>query len=101
MLSLRVVALGPIQGYAIAERIRQISRDGLQVMQGSLYPALHRLENEGLLVAEWQQSDTGREAKFDRLTPRVRAQSKADTANWTRSSKNMALFLQAAEGETA
>jgi len=101
MLILRVVALRPIHGYAIAQRIRQISRDSLQVMQGSLYPALHRLENKGLLAAEWQQSDTGREAKFYRLTPKGRAQLKAETANWTRLSKNIALFLQAAEGETA
>ena len=101
MLILRVVALRPIHGYAIAQRIRQISRDSLQVMQGSLYPALHRLENKGLLAAEWQQSDTGREAKFYRLTPKGRAQLKAETAHWTRLSKNIALFLQAAEGETA
>ena len=101
MLILRVVALRPIHGYAIAQRIRQISRDSLQVMQGSLYPALHRLENKGLLAAEWQQSDTGREAKFYRLTPKGRAQLKAETAHWTRLSKNIALLLQAAEGETA
>ena len=101
MLILRVVALGPIHGYAIAQRIRQISRDSLQVMQGSLYPALHRLENKGLMAAEWQQSDTGREAKFYRLTPKGRAQLKAETAHWTRLSKNIALFLKAAEGETA
>lgn len=100
MLILRVVALGPIHGYAIAQRIRQISRDALQVMQGSLYPALHRLENKGLLAAEWQESDTGREAKFYRLTPKGRAQLKAETANWARLSTAIALFLQAAEGET-
>ncbi len=68
LLILRVVTLGPIHGYAIAQRIQQISRDVLQVQQGSLYPALHRLENRGLLAAEWKDSETGREAKFYRLT---------------------------------
>src|SRR5437016_1806480 len=63
LLILQVAALEPIHGYAIAQRIQQISRDALQVQQGSLYPALHRLENKGFLAAEWQQSDTGREAK--------------------------------------
>ncbi|TMB55175.1 MAG: PadR family transcriptional regulator [Chloroflexi bacterium] len=101
MLILRVVALGPIHGYAIAQRIRQISRYSLQVMQGSLYPALHRLENKGRLAAEWRESDTGREAKFYRLTPKGRAQLRAETANWTRLSKKIAFFLRAAEGETA
>jgi PadR family transcriptional regulator PadR len=64
MLILQVVALGPIHGYAISQRIQQISRDALQVLQGSLYPALHRLENRGLLAAGWQESESGREAKF-------------------------------------
>ena len=68
MLILRVASLGPIHGYAIAQRIQQISRDVLQVQQGSLYPALHRLENRGYLAAEWKESETGREAKFYRLT---------------------------------
>ncbi len=68
LLILQVAALGPIHGYAIAQRIQQVSRDALQVQQGSLYPALHRLENKGLLAAEWKQSDTGREAKFYQLT---------------------------------
>jgi transcriptional regulator len=99
MLILRVVALGPIHGYAIAQRIRQLSRDALQVMQGSLYPALHRLEHKGLLTAEWQDSDTGRAAKFYRLTPKGRSQLKTETANWARLSEVIARFLQAAEGE--
>ncbi len=68
LLILKVVTLGPIHGYAIAQRIQQISRDVLQVQQGSLYPALHRLENRGLLAAEWKDTETGREAKFYRLT---------------------------------
>ena len=64
LLVLKVVALGPLHGYAIAQRLQQISRDVVQVPQGSLYPALHRLENKRLLAAEWKLSDTGRDAKF-------------------------------------
>lgn len=99
MLILQVVALGPIHGYAISQRIQQISRDALQVLQGSLYPALHRLENGRLLSAEWQESETGREAKFYRLTPKGRAQLKAETANWSRLSEAIAMVLGAAKGE--
>ena len=99
MLILQVVALGPIHGYAISQRIQQISRDALQVLQGSLYPALHRLENRGLLAAEWRASETGRDAKFYRLTPKGRAQLKTETANWTRLSDAIALILKAAEGD--
>jgi PadR family transcriptional regulator len=98
MLILQVVALGPIHGYAIARRIRQVSNDALQILQGSLYPALHRLENRGLLRAEWQESETGREARFYRLTPRGRAQLNTETANWTRLADAIALVLRSAEG---
>ena len=98
MLILQVVALGPIHGYAIAQRIQQISRDAVQVLQGSLYPALHRLENKALLTAEWQESETGRDAKFYRLTPKGRAQLKTETANWARLSEAIALILRAEGG---
>jgi PadR family transcriptional regulator, regulatory protein PadR len=64
LLILKVATTGPIHGYAIAQRLQQISRDALQVQQGSLYPALHRLENKGYLDAEWKELETGREAKF-------------------------------------
>ena len=74
LLILKVLALGPLHGYAVAQRLQQISRDVVQVTQGTLYPALHRLENRGLLSAEWKLSDTGREAKFYRLTRKGRAQ---------------------------
>ena len=94
MLILQVVALGSIHGYAIAQRIRQISRDVFQVQQGSLYPALHRLENRGLLAAEWKESETGREAKFYKLTRTGHAQLKAETANWARLSEAIGLILQ-------
>jgi PadR family transcriptional regulator PadR len=97
LLILRVAALGPIHGYAIAQRIQQISRDVLQVQQGSLYPALHRLEDRGLLEAEWRASDTGRDAKYYRLTPKGRVQLKADTANWTRLVHAIALILSTSE----
>jgi len=100
MLILQVVALGPIHGYAIAQRIQQISKDILQVQQGSLYPALHRLENRGLLEAEWKESETGREAKFYKLTAKGRADLKTETANWARLTAAIGLILQLAEGGT-
>ena len=80
LLILKVIALGPLHGYAIAQRLQQISRDVVQVQQGSLYPALHRLENRGLLAADWKISDTGREAKFYRLTVKGRARLGAEEA---------------------
>jgi transcriptional regulator len=98
LLILRVAALGPIHGYAIAQRIQQVSRGVLQVQQGSLYPALHRLENRGLLSAEWKASDTGRDAKFYRLTASGRAALKSETQNWERLSEAVRLILRAAEG---
>ena len=94
MVILQVVAAGPIHGYALAHRIRLISRDLLQIQQGSLYPALHRLENRGLLAAEWKPSETGRDAKFYRLTTKGRAQLRAETASWARLSEAIALILQ-------
>ena len=100
LLILQVVALGPLHGYAISQRIQQISCGVLQVQQGSLYPALHRLENRGLLVAEWKASETGRDAKFYRLTAKGRAQLRSETANWTRLSEAITLILRAAEGGT-
>jgi PadR family transcriptional regulator PadR len=100
MLILHVVALEPIHGYAIAQRIQQISRDVVQVQQGSLYPALHRLENRGLLAAEWKESETGREAKFYRLTPKGRSQLKSETANWARLTEAVGLILDTAKGGT-
>ena len=98
LLILKVVTMGPIHGYAIAQRIQQIYREALQVQQGSLYPALHRLENKGFLTAEWKESETGREAKFYRLTAKGRGQLKSETANWARLTEAVGLILQA-EGE--
>lgn len=72
LLIMRIVALGPIHGYAIAQRIQQMSRDALQIQQGSLYPALHRMEYKKLLAARWRPSETGREAKFYELRAKGR-----------------------------
>jgi len=96
LLILQVTALGPIHGYAIAQRLQQVSRDVLQVQQGSLYPALHRLENKGYLKAEWKESETGREAKFYRLTTKGRAQLKQETENWARLAEAVRLVIRSA-----
>jgi transcriptional regulator len=101
LLILKVAALGPLHGYAIAQRLQQISRDVVQVQQGSLYPALHRLENKGLLAAEWKLSDTGREAKFYRLTRKGRTQLEQETASWNRLTEAVSLILRAAEGDVS
>jgi transcriptional regulator len=101
LLILRVVAVEPIHGYAIAQRIQQISRDVVQVLQGSLYPALHRLENKRLLTAEWKDTDTGREAKFYRLTVKGRAHLKSEIASWKQLAKAVALILEFSEGEAS
>jgi transcriptional regulator len=94
LLIMRVVALGPIHGYAIAQRIQQMSREALQVQQGSLYPALHRLEYKSLLIASWQVSETGREAKFYELTAKGRAHLRAETENWKRLTDLVGLILK-------
>jgi PadR family transcriptional regulator PadR len=97
LLILKVVALGPIHGYAIAQRIRQISRDVLQIQQGSLYPALHRLENKKWLRAEWRNSESGREAKFYELTAAGRKRLEVESAEWDRLSGAIGLILQTNE----
>ena len=96
LLILQVAAVGPIHGYAIAQRLQQVSRDVLQVQQGSLYPALHRLENKGYLKAEWKESETGREAKFYRLTTKGRTQLKLETDNWARLAEAVRLVIKSA-----
>jgi PadR family transcriptional regulator PadR len=97
MLILKVVALGPIHGYAIAQRIQQISRDFFQLHQGSLYPALHRLEDRGWLRAEWKATETGRDAKFYALTPKGRKQLEAEVKNWDQLTNAVALILRTSE----
>lgn len=96
MLILRVVALEPIHGYGIAQRLRQISKDVLQVQQGSLYPALHRLENRGWLAADWKPSETGREAKFYSLTKTGAKQLSLEDENWQRLSEAVRLVMTTA-----
>ncbi len=99
MLILKVVALGPVHGYGIAQRIRQISSDVLQVQQGSLYPALHRLEKRGWIAADWGESENNRQARFYRLSAKGRKQLAAEEDTWNRLSKAVALILQTAPQE--
>ena len=82
LLIMRVVAPGPIHGYAIAQRIQQMSREALQVQQGSLYPALHRLEDRGWIAAFWGTSENNRRARYYRLTPTGRKQLLAQANRW-------------------
>src|SRR6266481_7114779 len=97
MLVLKVVALGPSHGYAIARRLQQISKEFFQVHQGSLYPALHRLEDKGWLQAEWKESETGRQAKFYSLTQKGRMHMKAEVVNWKQLCDAVGLILRAQE----
>jgi transcriptional regulator len=97
MLILQVAALGPLHGYAIAQRLQQISKDILQVQQGSLYPALHRLEARGWLKAEWNTTETGRDAKFYSLTRGGRRQLESERAAWERLTQAIALVLSTAQ----
>ena len=96
VLILRTVALEPKHGWAIARRIQQVSREVLQVQQGSLYPALHRLEQQGWLKAEWKETPNGRPAKFYALTRAGRAHLQRETAQWERLSEAVNLVLQKA-----
>ena len=97
LLILQVTAPEALHGYAIAQRLQQISKDALQVQQGSLYPALHRLEQRGWLKAEWRNTETGREAKFYSLTRAGRKQLEAERRNWERLAGAIALVLRSAE----
>lgn len=97
MLILKIVALGPVHGYGISQRIRQISKEVLHVQQGSLYPALHRLEKRGWLEADWGESENGRQAKFYRLSAKGRKQLAREQANWHRLADAVSLILQTAQ----
>ncbi len=96
LLIMRTLALGPMHGWAVAARIQQTSQDVLQVTQGALYPALHRLEQQAWLRAEWRKTDTGREAKFYSLTRAGRAQLEKEMAQWERLSSAVGLVLRMA-----
>ncbi len=96
LLILKTLALDPMHGWGIAQRIQQISEDVLQVQQGSLYPALHRLEQQGWIKAEWGASENNRRAKFYRLTAAGRKQLERETSNWLRLSAAVEQVLETA-----
>ena len=96
LLILRTIALEPMHGWAIAQRIQQISDDLLRVQQGSLYPALHRLEHQGWLEAEWKVSELGRRAKYYRLTTAGRRQLTVEAREWERMSKAIGRVMRLA-----
>jgi transcriptional regulator len=93
LLILKTIAPEPMHGWAIAKRIQQISVEVLQVQQGSLYPALHRLEQQGWIKAKWAESETGRQARFYSLTAPGRKQLAAEAANWNRLSAAINLVM--------
>ena len=99
VLVLKAVSLGPLHGYGVLLRIEQITRGALVVEQGALYPALYRLEQQGLLVTEWGVSDNNRRAKFYRLTPAGRRRLQIQRANWQRLADAMAAALDTRPGE--
>jgi len=94
LLILKTLALQPMHGWGIAERIQQLSEEALQVGQGSLYPALHRLELQELIASEWSSSENNRRAKYYSLTARGRKHLKTELAEWKRTSQAIALVLQ-------
>jgi transcriptional regulator len=98
LLILKAVAFEPVHGYAIAQRLEQVSRGVVQVPEGSLYPALHRLENRGFLGADWKKTETGREAKFYKLTRKGRKQLEQEAASWQRLIDAVGLILGMSDG---
>src|SRR5438477_2450362 len=96
LLILRTLRLTPMHGWAVAERIQQISQDVLQVNQGSLYPALHRLEHRGWIKAKWGVSELGRRARFYELTAKGQKQLEIETANWARLTGAIGRILESA-----
>jgi PadR family transcriptional regulator, regulatory protein PadR len=99
MLILKAVSLKPLHGYGVLVRIRQISRDALEIPQGSLYPALYRLEHQGLIAAEWGQSENNRRAKFYTLTATGRRRLRDETAGWNRLATAIAAALNTTSEE--
>jgi PadR family transcriptional regulator len=94
LLILKAVSLGPLHGYGVLLRIQQISKDKLQIQQGSLYPALYRLEHQGLIASEWGESDNRRRARFYRLTTAGRKRLQEEVASWRRLAETMQLILE-------
>ncbi|HAK57206.1 MAG: PadR family transcriptional regulator [Vicinamibacterales bacterium] len=99
MLILKAVSLKPLHGYGVLLRIGQISKDALQIPQGSLYPALHRLEHQGLLTARWGESENKRKAKYYTVTPAGRKRLRDETAGWNRLASAIAAALEATPDE--
>jgi PadR family transcriptional regulator PadR len=97
LLLLKILALGPLHGWAISLRLRSISQEVLQVSEGSLYPALHKLEHEGWISSEWKQTENNRRAKFYSLTGPGRQQLESETANWERLSSAISRVVQLSE----
>ena len=96
MLVLKIVALGPMHGWAISQRIQQVTREALTVNQGSLYPSLHRLERQGWIASTWGATDEGRRARFYALTRAGRAQLVEETQNWQRLTEAVGRVLKLA-----
>src|SRR5687767_15815613 len=99
LLILKAVSLGPLHGYGVLLRIQQISHDRLQIQQGSLYPALYRLEHQGLIASEWGESENKRKAKFYKLTTAGKRRLRDELAYWQRLSEGLGLVLSAATGD--
>ena len=99
MLILKAVTLKPLHGYGVLVRIRQISNEAIDIPQGSLYPALNRLEHQGLIVSEWGQSDNNRRAKYYTVTPAGRRRLREETAGWNRLAAAIAAALNTAPDE--
>ena len=97
LLILKILALEPMHGWAIGQRLRQVSGDALQVSDGSLYPALHKLEQEGWIKAQWKTSDLGRRAKYYELTAPGRKQLERERANWQRLSTAISAIVKLKE----
>jgi PadR family transcriptional regulator, regulatory protein PadR len=99
MLILKAVSLGPLHGYGVLLRIQQISQDALQITQGSLYPALYRLEHQDLITSDWGESENKRKARFYRLTPAGRKRLREETAGWNRLVNAISAAMNATQEE--
>src|SRR3954471_5646676 len=97
LLLLKILVLEPLHGWAVSQRLKQVSSDVLQVSDGSLYPALHKLEQEGWITAKWKKSELGRRAKFYSLTRLGRKQLEKEAANWQRLSSAISAVVQLKE----
>jgi PadR family transcriptional regulator PadR len=99
LLILKAISLGPLHGYGVLLRIHQLSRDQLRIQQGSLYPALYRLEHQGLVKAEWGESENRRRAKYYRLTASGKRRLEKEVRYWTHLSAAIGMVLEAAPGD--